>query len=50
MNNFSLCTAGPERIRFGYVDRTAGSVLTYEERESDLTVFPGKKMKLNYSV
>lgn len=36
-------TTGIERIYFGYVDRTTGSVLTYRESESDLTVFPGKK-------
>lgn len=36
-------TTGVERIYFGYVDITTGSVLTYKESESDLTVFPGKK-------
>ena len=37
-------TAGIEQIRFGYVNRTANSVLTYEENETDITVFPGKKI------
>lgn len=36
-------TTGVERIYFGYVDITTGSVLTYKESESGLTVFPGKK-------
>ena len=40
----TLVVAGIEQIRFGYVNRTANSVLTYEENETDITVFPGKKI------
>ena len=40
---YNYYTTGVERIYFGYVDITTGSVLTYKESESGLTVFPGKK-------
>ena len=38
-----LHAAGIEQLRFGFVNRTANSVLTYEENETCATVFPGKK-------
>ena len=38
-----LYAAGIEQLRFGYVNRTANSVLTYEGNETYATVFPGEK-------
>ena len=40
--NLIQYVAGFERMRFGYVDRNSEFAFTYEGKENDLTVFPGK--------
>ena len=36
-----------EIVRYGYVDKTSGFQFTYEDMESDQTVFPGKQMSVS---